>query len=83
MDSLRSQPEAGFKVYIEMAAPDIVAPIRQWVQDCADLTEVANAELADLKLWDWAAFQYHKQLGDVIPLELTVIEQEHTADKEQ
>lgn len=83
MDSLRSQPEAGFTVCIEMGAPELAAPIRQWIRDCADLMEVAGGTMADLKIWDWAAFQYHKQLGDVIPLELIVIEPEHAAHKEQ
>ena len=83
MDSLRSQIDAGFNVYIEMGAAHLAAPIQQWLLDCADLNLVRDAETASLHIWDWPAFVYHKQLGDILPRDLIVLGSEHETDIEQ
>jgi diguanylate cyclase (GGDEF)-like protein len=83
MDSLRSQIDTEFNVYIEMGVAELAAPIKQWLLDCADLKQVFHPELASLQIWDWAAFQYHKQLGDILPRDLIVIDSSNQAQIEQ
>lgn len=73
MDSLRNQIDTGFNVYIEMGSAELAAPIRQWLLDCADLSQTNNPAVANLQIWDWPAFEYHKQLGDVLPRDLIVL----------
>jgi diguanylate cyclase (GGDEF)-like protein len=83
MDSLRSQIDTGFSVYIEMGVAYLAAPIEQWLLDCADLTQIKDADVANLHIWDWPAFQYHKQLGDILPRDLIVVGGGLQADIEQ
>ena len=83
MDLLRKQKELDFCVYIQMGDALQVAPIEQWLQDCADLSQVHSAEQSHLQIWDWPAFEYHKQLGEPLPKDLVVIEKEYHASKEQ
>ena len=83
MGLLEHQIDAEFRVYIEMGAVTAAAPIEQWLLDCADLEQVAHPELADLHIWDWAAFQYHQQLGDIIPNDVIVIEPSSKSEIEQ
>lgn len=83
MDFLINQEETEFGVYIEVGSVEQAAPIKQWLLDCADLTQVSHPSLASLQLWDWAAFQYHKQLGDILPKYLVVIGSAQQVDVEQ
>ena len=73
MDSLRNQIDTGFNVYIEMGDAELASPIKQWLLDCADLSQTNNPDVANLHIWDWPAFEYHKQLGDVLPRDLVVL----------
>ncbi|GAA6134992.1 hypothetical protein NBRC116188_17820 [Oceaniserpentilla sp. 4NH20-0058] len=83
MDSLSKYKDKGFSVYLEMGDAQLARPITQWVKDCAGLVQVPSSELADFQIWDWPAFEYHKQLGEPLPCELVVIEKDYLPYKEQ
>lgn len=83
MDWLHYHKEKDFKVYLEMGSPQESGPIEQWLADCANISQVSNSAFADLHIWDWPAFEYHKQLGETPPKELLVIESDYHSEKEQ
>lgn len=83
MDLPGNHKEQDFCVYLEVGHSQMAAPIVQWLEDCADLSQVASPEQAHLHIWDWAAFEYHKQLGEVLPKDLLVLEPEYQATMEQ
>lgn len=83
MDSLSNHKDKGLSVYLEMGDAQQAQPITQWLEDCAGLMQVSSCELADFQIWDWPAFEYHKQLGEPLPSELVVIEKDYLPSKEQ
>jgi len=83
MDLLSNQKEVDFCVYLEMGDASDAQPIEQWLKDCADMSQVYTAEQSHLQIWDWPAFEYHKQLGEPLPKDLVVIEKQYHTSKEQ